>query len=841
MTKDELKCSHSRINLEKRCIKCGIYLSSEDASKYKRFGQIRNGLLYSPEEIKNKGLAIHSHLLKERKFALILDLDQTVLDTHTCSFPFIMPHLIPKGYNIMTVSPAALENETPAKREKMRRRLASKKERTVGKCRSSEDPIIEEESLSKKAASVPSDLADFLQSLDSSVQSILKEREEKRKIEEENAKLDTHEADMSDLDKPLLCELVAKSDDATTVYRILTGPRNRTFLLVKLRPGIREFITRICDICRIYVFTKGSRSYATMMVNLLDPLHKYIQRSNVFAREDLGGNAKVSAKSLSLFLPPPSSDLTVILDDCMDVWPGHVALRVEPYRGLNVLGREILSAGKKSDIGELKHMEVIEHGKTTSSVSVSVDSSKYHTEEDQSHSDTSIDPSKISVTLSDKEEHPEQQPEISQPIIPPSSSCTSSSTSCPEQLHKKSSIQFFPFHRRTDMLVFQWFKKYQPHNVRLHHKDVSKVALPVLAPLNTLPIPSPTATTSCKSFFFIPMRDNRPKIRPIIFKLQFKEICALFHRIHDMRWGKYIHRDETTTSNPLSNASSDIDSVIKSIDEKHHGSKNSDMTTHENGEDIGDMSVQKGVRKQPIMFSTRSEVVQSSLPSIARCIQIQRECVFNGCTFHFCGLRSRLRVHELQYYESIVVAKLFGAQIMYSTVEQDYLKRRKAHLLHQNEEEKKRFLSNPLPFCHDSIKHKRADGDLEESSESGESEEEEDSHGCYAGREEEKDCNTKEFESGSKDYYYAQMEKYNIMEDDAFIGRIGKECTHVIAENMNGLREARDLFTKLETNGKGRKTKPQSREIILVSVKWIFESAWLWKRKVTQPFELKKV
>ncbi|GKT33282.1 hypothetical protein ADUPG1_007243 [Aduncisulcus paluster] len=177
---------------------------------------------------------------------------------------------------------------------------------------------------------------------------------------------------------------------------------------------------------------------------------------------------------------------------------------------------------------------------------------------------------------------------------------------------------------------------------------------------------------------------------------------------------------------------------------------------------------------------------------------------------------------------------------MYSTVEQDYLKRRKAHLLHQNEEEKKRFLSNPLPFCHDSIKHKRADGDLEESSESGESEEEGDSHGRYTGREEEKDCNTKEFESGSKDYYYAQMEKYNITEDDAFIGRIGKECTHVIAENMNGLREARDLFTKLETNGKGRKTERKSREIILVSVKWIFECAWLWKRKVTQPFELKK-
>ncbi|GKT37115.1 hypothetical protein ADUPG1_009963 [Aduncisulcus paluster] len=169
------------------------------------------------------------------------------------------------------------------------------------------------------------------------------------------------------------------------------------------------------------------------------------------------------------------------------------------------------------------------------------------------------------------------------------------------------------------------------------------------------------------------------------------------------------------------------------------------------------------------------DVSKVALPSIARCIQIQRECVFNGCTFHFCGLRSRLRVHELQYYESIVVAKLFGAQIMYSTVEQDYLKRRKAHLLHQNEEEKKRFLSNPLPFCHDSIKHKRADGDLEESSESGESEEEEDSHGRYAGREEEKDCNTKEFESGSKDYCYAQMEKYNITEDDAFIGRIGKE------------------------------------------------------------------
>ncbi|KZS91631.1 hypothetical protein SISNIDRAFT_456546 [Sistotremastrum niveocremeum HHB9708] len=96
---------------------------------------------------------------------------------------------------------------------------------------------------------------------------------------------------------------------------------------IKPRPGTPDFLTSLSELYEPHVYTMGTRSYATKVLEILDPDQK-IFGGRVLSRDESGS---ISQKSLKRLFPCDTS-MVVIIDDRADVWEWSPNLvKVVPY------------------------------------------------------------------------------------------------------------------------------------------------------------------------------------------------------------------------------------------------------------------------------------------------------------------------------------------------------------------------------------------------------------------------------------------------------------------------------------------------------------------------------
>lgn len=99
--------------------------------------------------------------------------------------------------------------------------------------------------------------------------------------------------------------------------------------VVKLRPGLTEFLTELSVLYDLFIYTHGTRLYAEKIVNIIDPDETYF-KNRIVARTD---TPDMLHKSLKLLFPSCDDSMILVLDDRIDVWKeneGNVFL-IEPY------------------------------------------------------------------------------------------------------------------------------------------------------------------------------------------------------------------------------------------------------------------------------------------------------------------------------------------------------------------------------------------------------------------------------------------------------------------------------------------------------------------------------
>lgn len=126
------------------------------------------------------------------------------------------------------------------------------------------------------------------------------------------------------------------------------GVARGCFYYIKMRPGLREFLTTIATMFELHVYTMGTRTYATNIAKIVDPDQRLFG-NRVISRDE---NGNMVAKSLQRIFPV-STHMAVIIDDRADVWPynRHNLIKVSPYdffKGTGDINGSFLP--KRSDI-----------------------------------------------------------------------------------------------------------------------------------------------------------------------------------------------------------------------------------------------------------------------------------------------------------------------------------------------------------------------------------------------------------------------------------------------------------------------------------------------------------
>ncbi|KAK1379559.1 RNA polymerase II C-terminal domain phosphatase-like [Heracleum sosnowskyi] len=121
--------------------------------------------------------------------------------------------------------------------------------------------------------------------------------------------------------------------------------------ITKLRPFVRNFLEEASQMFELYVYTMGSRNYAHIVTDFLDPEGLYFG-NRVISRENC---TTPGQKGLDVVLVEPSA--VVILDDTESVWKGYFAnlLLVEKYDYFSNVGLD-----ESEEEGELSYaLEVL--------------------------------------------------------------------------------------------------------------------------------------------------------------------------------------------------------------------------------------------------------------------------------------------------------------------------------------------------------------------------------------------------------------------------------------------------------------------------------------------------
>jgi len=102
---------------------------------------------------------------------------------------------------------------------------------------------------------------------------------------------------------------------------------------VKFRPGVFDFIEEASQLFDLYIYTMGTKAYASTIAKLLDEKGTIFTNDKVLARDDCPNS---TSKSLQRIFPCDDS-MVLIIDDREDVWmnsSGEVCpnlIKIEPY------------------------------------------------------------------------------------------------------------------------------------------------------------------------------------------------------------------------------------------------------------------------------------------------------------------------------------------------------------------------------------------------------------------------------------------------------------------------------------------------------------------------------
>lgn len=109
------------------------------------------------------------------------------------------------------------------------------------------------------------------------------------------------------------------------------GPRGLAlgcWYYIKMRPGLKEFLSKVAELYELHVYTMGTRAYALNIAKIVDP-DKKLFGDRIISRDE---NGSITAKSLARLFPVDTK-MVVIIDDRADVWPKNRPnlIKVHPY------------------------------------------------------------------------------------------------------------------------------------------------------------------------------------------------------------------------------------------------------------------------------------------------------------------------------------------------------------------------------------------------------------------------------------------------------------------------------------------------------------------------------
>eukprot|EP01060_Flectonema_neradi_P023089 TRINITY_DN31306_c0_g1_i1.p1 TRINITY_DN31306_c0_g1~~TRINITY_DN31306_c0_g1_i1.p1 ORF type:complete len:356 (+),score=37.40 TRINITY_DN31306_c0_g1_i1:39-1106(+) len=140
-----------------------------------------------------------------------------------------------------------------------------------------------------------------------------------------------------DLDHTLIHAVDAPRKEMKGSFHTMTLKQKK--YLVKLRPGLDEFLTELSKDFELHVFTHGMRNYAKGILSILDPSKKYFH-DRVVSRDDIDVGGR---KTLSRIFPF-SSHHVVIVDDLAVVWDkadSRQVIQITPYKYF-IKGKKLL-------------------------------------------------------------------------------------------------------------------------------------------------------------------------------------------------------------------------------------------------------------------------------------------------------------------------------------------------------------------------------------------------------------------------------------------------------------------------------------------------------------------
>jgi RNA polymerase II subunit A-like phosphatase len=134
------------------------------------------------------------------------------------------------------------------------------------------------------------------------------------------------------------------------------GPRGLAlgcWYYIKMRPGLKEFLSKISEMYELHVYTMGTRAYALNIARIVDS-DKKLFGDRIISRDE---NGSMTAKSLARLFPVDTK-MVVIIDDRADVWPKNRPnlIKVHPYDfflGIGDINSSFLP--KREDIPKTPH------------------------------------------------------------------------------------------------------------------------------------------------------------------------------------------------------------------------------------------------------------------------------------------------------------------------------------------------------------------------------------------------------------------------------------------------------------------------------------------------------
>lgn len=103
---------------------------------------------------------------------------------------------------------------------------------------------------------------------------------------------------------------------------------SKTWYYIKMRPGLKDFLSHMAQLYELHVYTMGTRAYALSVAAIVDPERKLFG-DRIISRNE---NGNVLAKTLQRLFPMDTK-MVVIIDDRADVWPKNKAnlIKVVPF------------------------------------------------------------------------------------------------------------------------------------------------------------------------------------------------------------------------------------------------------------------------------------------------------------------------------------------------------------------------------------------------------------------------------------------------------------------------------------------------------------------------------